>query len=125
MMFYIVTPTFPGKVNQTVNASAGENVTLVCNAEGLPLPNITWFKNGSPVEETETVVIRETKGNRNRNSTLTLYGVDHTADGRYYCTASNFLFVFFINTSPVTSIVVHCEFSVTNNCQCIALNRSC
>lgn len=62
------------------------------------------------MRETQRVVIDEVQGSRNKNSTLTLYNVNRTDDGVYYCTAINFLFVLFQATSPVSTVVVQCKF---------------
>ena len=107
-----MTPTFPGKTESTLNASAGQDIILVCNTEGLPLPNITWFKDGYEVEETKTIIIQETKGDRNINSTLSLYNVTLSDEGVYWCSAINFLFVRFETKSPNTTLTVQCESNV-------------
>ena len=107
-----MTPTFPGKMDATIMASAGQNITLVCNTEGLPLPNVTWFKDGYEVEESENIIIQETKGNQNINSTLSLFNVTLSDEGVYWCSAINFLFVIYETKSPNTTLIVQCECNV-------------
>ena len=103
---------FLNKVNATIMASAGQNITLVCNTEGLPLPNVTWFKDGYKVKPSGTIDIQETKGDRNINSTLSLFNVTLSDEGVYWCNATNFLFVHFETESPNTTLTVHCEGNV-------------
>ena len=54
-----------------------QSANLTCGAQGIPDPNITWFKDGVLLE-----------GERNR--TLTIREVDITDRGLYRCVAVNF-----------------------------------
>ena len=62
------------------------NVTLSCGFTGLPVPNITWTRNGDP--NIRGVATTVTTGNR---SELTVQEVTHEQDrdGVYRCTANN------------------------------------
>ena len=64
------------------------NVTLSCGFTGLPVPNITWTRNGDP--NIRGVATTVTTGNR---SQLTVQEVTHEQDrdGVYRCTASNMI----------------------------------
>ena len=104
-----MTPTFPGKEAAIINASAGQSITIVCNTEGLPHPNVTWYKDGEVVIEEEEIIISENSGERNVNSTLTILSVIRVDDGVYWCNATNFLFVEFESMSPTTTLTVYCK----------------
>ena len=44
----------PSQMNYTVNM--GEAVTFVCMATGIPPPSITWYRNGTELNSTDTRV---------------------------------------------------------------------
>ena len=78
-----------------VQAVDGDNVTLNCTAEGLPLPNITWlvepYGGGTPVEierDTETTEQRNESA-RQTTGFLTLQNVRPIDTANYTCNASN------------------------------------
>ena len=52
-------------------------LTLTCGAEGIPEPNITWYKDNVPLEG-------------ELSKTLILTEVELEDRGRYRCSASNF-----------------------------------
>ena len=109
LSIHVVTPEFPGKVAAIINASAGQDITIVCNTEGLPLPNVTWYKDNEVVIEEDGIIISENSGERNVNSTLTILSVIRVDDGVYWCNATNFLFVEFETMSPTTTLTVYCK----------------
>ena len=41
------------------NITWGESKTFVCKPEGRPLPEVTWYKDGEPVQENEFVTVSE------------------------------------------------------------------
>ena len=41
------------------NITWGESKTFVCKPEGRPLPEVTWYKDGVPVQENEFVTVSE------------------------------------------------------------------
>ena len=95
-----------------VKGSAGENITLICNTEGSPLPNITWYKNGIEIVETSNLNITEQiLGSQRISSELTLSYVTRLDDGVYWCNATNFRFVVFENMSPTTTITIYCKLN--------------
>ncbi|XP_007935886.1 hemicentin-1 [Orycteropus afer afer] len=71
----------PGEVSVLL----GENVELVCNANGIPTPIIQWLRDGKPITSGETKRMRVTPD----GSTLNIYGALKTDMGKYTCVATN------------------------------------
>lgn len=59
----------------------GRLVNIPCVAEGVPMPNITFFVDGSPVELDATVT--------QAGQFLVITGVEIGDEGMYSCTAQN------------------------------------
>jgi len=55
----VVPPSIAGELEMPENISTVEKnpVSLVCEASGIPLPLITWLKNGWPVALNDSVRI--------------------------------------------------------------------
>ncbi|XP_013377196.1 PREDICTED: hemicentin-1 isoform X3 [Chinchilla lanigera] len=81
-----VPPSVAGaEIPSDVGVLLGENVELICNANGIPAPAIQWLRNGKSITNGETEKIRVTAN----GSTLNIYGA-HTSDmGKYTCVATN------------------------------------
>ena len=62
----------------------GDNVTLSCNASGIPVPTITWTRNGSVLNSS---VPRISLGTESRELTIT--NISRTDSGEYRCVANN------------------------------------
>ncbi|XP_012721740.2 hemicentin-1 [Fundulus heteroclitus] len=45
-----VPPVLDGPQRESVNYTLGSHVALLCEATGVPVPSITWLKDGSPIE---------------------------------------------------------------------------
>ena len=80
--------------SNSIVVKEGQDVDLVCNGSGLPLPNISWVN-------VSNVVI----GN-GRN--LSLHNISRTVAGQYICTARNSCG----NDSTKVDILVQCESHV-------------
>ncbi|XP_065792282.1 hemicentin-1 isoform X3 [Muntiacus reevesi] len=81
-----VPPNVAGaEIPSEVSVLLGENVELVCNANGIPTPLIQWLKEGKPVVNSETERIRVTAD----GGTLNIYGALPSDMGRYTCVATN------------------------------------
>ncbi|XP_042274439.1 vascular endothelial growth factor receptor kdr-like isoform X3 [Thunnus maccoyii] len=66
--------------NQDVNSSS--TLILTCLALGVPHPDITWYKNGVPVEEAPGITL-------GKNGNLTIDRVKKDDEGLYECIARN------------------------------------
>ncbi|CAG0914174.1 unnamed protein product [Notodromas monacha] len=66
---------------------AKEKLRLRCKSRGNPPPQISWFKDGSPITERRGIRIRAKK----KRSTLTIRRVASEDAGLYECRASNVL----------------------------------
>ena len=64
--------------NEQVDVEAGKDLTLTCNASGVPQPNIAWSKDG--------VTLNQLSGTGYQ---LHLVKVKREDAGSYRCTASN------------------------------------
>lgn len=62
----------------------GDAISLNCEAEGYPKPEISWFKNN-----TEGKSSKEFKSIQLRNNSLTVDYVTDADEGYYMCTANN------------------------------------
>ena len=62
----------------------GDNVTLSCNASGIPVPTITWTRNGSVLISS---VPRISLGAESRELTIT--NISRADSGEYRCVANN------------------------------------
>lgn len=57
--FSKVPPSVAGaEIPSEVSVLLGENVELVCNANGIPTPVIQWLRDGKPITSSETERIR-------------------------------------------------------------------
>ncbi|XP_068166004.1 hemicentin-1 [Antennarius striatus] len=78
-----VPPVLEGPLLETLNYTLGSHVALLCEASGVPVPSITWLKDGTPIE-TSLQWQWSVRGNRLELGPLTL---SHT--GTYTCVAKN------------------------------------
>lgn len=51
-----VPPVLDGSLRESLNYTLGSHVTLLCEASGVPMPSITWLKDGTPIGETEAMM---------------------------------------------------------------------
>ncbi|XP_004688211.1 PREDICTED: hemicentin-1 [Condylura cristata] len=81
-----VPPNVAGaEIPSEVSVLLGENVELVCNANGIPPPQIQWLRDGKPITNSEAERIRVTVN----GSTLNIYGALPSDMGKYTCVATN------------------------------------
>ena len=71
-------PEITGPPQPKTLLTLGQNHALTCNASGEPLPNITWTKDGIPVDKFNVIGYQ-----------LHLMNVKREDVGSYRCTASN------------------------------------
>ncbi|XP_010851375.1 PREDICTED: hemicentin-1 isoform X2 [Bison bison bison] len=73
------------EIPSEVSVLLGENVELVCSANGIPTPLIQWLKDGKPIVNSETERIRVAVD----GSTLNIYRALPSDMGKYTCVATN------------------------------------
>lgn len=85
----VVPPSIAGDLQMPENISIVEKnpISLVCEASGIPLPSITWLKNGWPVTLNNSVrilsgtkaVLKKKKKEGRGQSALCIYsaGISH------------------------------------------------
>ncbi|KAM9858177.1 hemicentin-1 [Aulostomus maculatus] len=78
-----VPPVLDGPLQESLNSTLGSHVALVCEASGVPVPSITWLKDGTPIESSLQWQW-SVRGNRLELGPLTL---SHA--GTYTCLAKN------------------------------------
>ncbi|KAM3920945.1 neural cell adhesion molecule 1 isoform 3-T3 [Leptodactylus fuscus] len=80
-----VPPTVRAK-QMTVNATAsmGESVTLSCEADGFPEPEISWTKKGETIEDGE-----DKYSFSDDMSEMTIHGIEKEDEAEYNCIAEN------------------------------------
>lgn len=44
-----VPPVLEGSLWESLNYTLGSHVALLCEASGVPVPSITWLKDGTPI----------------------------------------------------------------------------
>ena len=70
----------------------GDTASFTCQATGGPVPTISWYFNGAPVNVTNTMkyTISETSVDTTTiNITLTIMSVESSDVGTYTCNATN------------------------------------
>ncbi|KAM4616042.1 hemicentin-1 [Polymixia lowei] len=78
-----VPPVLDGPLQESLTQTLGSHVTLLCEASGVPVPSIAWFKDGTPIESSLQWQW-SVRGNRLELGPLTL---SHA--GTYTCVARN------------------------------------
>ncbi|XP_054466068.1 hemicentin-1 [Anoplopoma fimbria] len=78
-----VPPVVEGPLQESLNYTLGSHVALLCEASGVPVPSITWLKDGTPIESSLQWQW-SIRGNRLELGPLTL---SHA--GTYTCVAKN------------------------------------
>ena len=89
-MFFPVIPNIsPELMDQT--RDEGDTASFTCQATGQPVPNITWYFNGAPVDEANTMkyTISMMSLNTTVSNTLTIINVQSSDVGTYMCNATN------------------------------------
>ncbi|KAM8887343.1 hemicentin-1 [Spinachia spinachia] len=78
-----VPPVLDSPVQESLNYTLGSHVALLCEASGVPVPSITWLKDGTPIESS-LPWHWSVRGNRLELGPLTL---SHA--GTYTCVVKN------------------------------------
>ena len=100
-----VAPTFTQDVAPT-NVTFPANLTLTCTATARPRPNITWYKDGAELMESDQVSITSKEdGERVLESTLTVTSPFLDRIGNYTCMAENVV----DTASSTAEVMIFCE----------------
>lgn len=81
-------------VSRFVEATAGENATIMCRASAIPSAHINWYWNGrllvnnSAFSSHQKIYIYE-EGNFEKRSAMVLTGAQESDSGEFYCVAEN------------------------------------
>lgn len=51
-----VPPVLDGPLQESLNYTHGSHVALLCEASGVPVPSITWLKDGTPIGTREAMM---------------------------------------------------------------------
>ena len=77
-------------MDQTLNE--GDTASFTCQTTGEPIPTISWYFNGAPVDEANTMKYTMSMMSLNTttiNNTLTIMNVQSSDVGAYTCNATN------------------------------------
>ena len=118
---YLLSYTVPVEIeNNPINTThyAGGNISLSCNASGIPLPTFKWFKNGVLLNATNRVsffdmIHFESAIDSLVESTIVLTNLILSDDDDYHCEASNpgaHDTVFIVN-SNTAHLTIQCKFT--------------
>ena len=80
----------------------GQNATLSCNADGNPVPAISWIRNGFPIDTAGNSGISFSEDKQQ----LTITNVSRTDSGEYRCVANNSIGN---ATSDVANLDIQCN----------------
>ena len=113
--------TSPTSIINYTNGSA----EFLCQASGIPVPSITWFKDNLPLTSGNRVTIdttnTSTPNERNTTSVLTISDLQLSDTADYHCVASNpgatGTGVTFTDTSVSASLLVQCK--CTRECKLV------
>ncbi|XP_068547343.1 hemicentin-1 isoform X4 [Anas acuta] len=80
-----VPPHIEGPEQEWMNETIGNPITFVCDATGIPPPKLAWFKNGKPLENSDSPEVHILSG----GSKLQIARSQLLDSGTYTCIASN------------------------------------
>ena len=78
-------------INQDLNE--GDTASFACQATGTPIPNISWYFNGAPLDKDNTkkyMISDISLNSATVNNTLTIFNVLPSDVGTYTCEAANY-----------------------------------
>ena len=88
--FLVIPAINPEVMHETQNER--DTASFTCQATGEPVPTISWYFNGTPVNEGNTMNYTITMMSLNittNSSTLTILSVQSSDVGTYTCNATN------------------------------------
>ena len=90
LLIYSVAPTInPELMDQSHNKD--DTVSFTCQADGEPLPTISWYFNGTPLDESDTLKYMITDNHLVTSvmNNLSVLNVQSSDVGTYTCNATN------------------------------------
>ena len=95
-----------------VEVLAGDSLLLTCIGYGIPLPSLSWLKNGQTITNSSKIFISDSIISRGSTSlvrsSLLLCNASIEDSGDYSCTASNYITD---SKSENFSVSVQCTFT--------------
>ena len=82
-------PNITSGLNENSTATVGDSHTFTCQANGVPIPNIIWLRDGSVVNDTNLSVSYSNPSSSQITSTLEIHEVSIRYQGTYTCLATN------------------------------------
>ena len=91
---FIVIPSIENPVDNKIR-DPEENVTFLCEAEGEPVPNISWYFNDVMINVSDNsskyIIVSRSLNITTTENTITVYNVTSSDVGTYTCNASNII----------------------------------
>ena len=102
---------FPSVVEQPADRTCvqGSICAISCSTQGVPAPQIEWFREDGKVSSGGVVTITNTSSYSVRNTTLRIDSVSVENASNYSCNATNVLVQSSSVVSQEANVVVHCE----------------
>ena len=85
---------------------------LECTATGFPAPDISWYKDGRLISESDNII--ESPQESSTTSVLAIPTLNLAASGEYFCRADNYLLLNATDNSSVAVITALCEPRLQN-----------
>ena len=88
-LVYLVGPSIIELMDQTEDE--GNTTSFTCQTDGEPLPTISWYFNGAPLDESNTAkyMITERLTTTTITDILNIMSVESSDVGTYTCNATN------------------------------------
>ena len=112
LLFLFIDPPTITAHPQGATKTEGDNVILSCNADGNPLPMVSWTKDGFSLDASGNFRISFSGKNR----TLTILNANKRDSGEYRCVGKNSLGS---DTSSAAVLDIQRKYPVTRSIVCI------
>ena len=89
LLIYLVGPIIIALMDQTANE--GDAASFICQTDGEPLPTISWYFNGAPLNESNTAKYYITEIPNSNTVILAIINVELSDMGTYTCNATNII----------------------------------
>ena len=82
-------PNFVVAIETQHEVDEGNDIEYYCKAEGIPVPEILWYRAGKQILENNRFVIRSSGNERYAESALIVVDVSAEVEGVYHAVANN------------------------------------